>query len=213
MIAKRAAAADSSATDKLASAAVAVANAEKAKAEEAKKIDIGTVAAMGVAVGAIGGFLTAVATGLGRVASFGPLAIIGTIIGLILLISIPSCVMAYMKLRKRSLGPILDANGWAVNSKARINVPFGVTLTGIARLPAGSAVDHTDAFAERVFPWKKWLIIGLVLYTGYKWYDGSLDAKLPGPMKSTTVMGDNAPAATRKSVEKLPEPVKAEEKK
>lgn len=201
LIAKRAAAADSAATDKLPTAAVDIANAEKVKAAEAKKIDVGTVAAMGVAVGAIGGFLTAAATGMGRVAAFGPLAIIATILGLILLISIPSCVIAYLKLRKRSLGPILDANDWAVNGKAKINVPFGVTLTGVAKLPAGSSVDHTDAFAERPFPWKMWLIIGILLYAGYKWYDGGLDSKLPGPLKSTTIMGDNAPAAAREKAD------------
>ena len=198
-IAKRAAAADGAATEKLASAAVAVANAEKAKAAEPKKMDVGTVAALGVAFGAIGGFFTAVATGLAHVAGAGPLAVVGMIVGLILLISIPSCIMAYLKLRKRSLGPILDANGWAVNSKARINVPFGTTLTGVAKLPEGAAMDHADAYAEKGFPWKFWLVLGLVLYTGYKWYDGSLDDKLPGQVKSTTVMGTNAPAANRKA--------------
>ena len=32
------------------------------------------------------------------------------------LISLPSVMLAYIKLRKRNLGPILDANGWAVNA-------------------------------------------------------------------------------------------------
>jgi hypothetical protein len=40
---------------------------------------------------------------------------------------------------KRNLGPILDANGWAVNTRARINVPFGATLTSVARLPSARA--------------------------------------------------------------------------
>ena len=206
-IAKRAAAADSAATDKLANAAVAVANAEKAKTEP-KKIDVGAVAALGVAFGALGGFLTAVAGGFAKVAMVGPLAVVGVIIGLILLISVPSCIMAYLKLRKRSLGPILDANGWAVNSKAKINVPFGTTLTGVAKLPAGASMDHNDAFAEKTVPWKFWLILGLVLYTGFKWYDGTLDGKLPGQLKSTTIMGTNAPAANRPPAD-APKPVEA----
>ncbi len=55
MIAKRAAAADTAATAKLESTASTVATADKAKpAEPAKKVDVGAVAAMGVAVGAIG---------------------------------------------------------------------------------------------------------------------------------------------------------------
>lgn len=170
MIAKRAAAADSAATDKLAAGAAVVANADKAKAPEVKKIDVGTVAALGVAFGAIGSFFAAVAGGFITVASFGPLAILGTIIALMLLISLPSCVLAYMKLRKRSLGPILDANGWAVNSKAKVNVPFGTTLTGVAKLPTGSTVDHTDAFAEKsvVASLVKWLVIIVIAYLAYK---------------------------------------------
>ncbi len=52
------------------------------------------------------------------------------IIGIMLVISAPSMAIAWLKLRKRNLGPILDANGWAVNAKARMNVPFGGALTG-----------------------------------------------------------------------------------
>ena len=37
-----------------------------------------------------------------------------------------------MKLRRRNLGPLLDANGWAINALTRINVPFGTALTAIA---------------------------------------------------------------------------------
>ena len=45
-------------------------------------------------------------------------------------------------------GPILDANGWAVNAKAKVNVPFGTSLTGIAKLPPGSTIEASDKFAE-----------------------------------------------------------------
>ena len=66
-----------------------------------------------------------------------------------LLISVPSLILGFMKLRKRNLGPILDANGWAVNARAKINVPFGTSLTGIAKLPPGSSADATDRYAEK----------------------------------------------------------------
>ena len=52
-----------------------------------------------------------------------------------LIISGPSLILAFIKLRKRNLGPILDANGWAVNAKASINVPFGTSLTGHCQTP------------------------------------------------------------------------------
>jgi len=111
-IAKRAAAADVSSSDKLAQAAANMSRAdliaEKNKAAEQKKVDVGTVAAMGVAVGAIGGAAASLATGILRLPVWQiPLVFVG----LILLISLPSMIIATLKLRKRNLGPILNANG------------------------------------------------------------------------------------------------------
>lgn len=166
-ISKRAAAADAVATTRLETAATAVATADKSKPTEPKKVDVGTVAALGVAFGAIGGFFTAVAAGLIQVASMGPLAIVGAILGIILLISGPSMLLAYIKLRKRNLGPILDANGWAVNARAKINVPFGTSLTGIAQLPPGAQREMNDRFAEQSSPWPKLVGVALALYIVY----------------------------------------------
>ena len=198
-VAKRAAAADAEANAKLASAAESTANADKslatAKPADKKKVDVGTVAALGVAFGAIGGFLTALAAGLVKVAGFGPLAIIGALAAVVVLISGPSMILAFIKLRKRNLGPILDANGWAVNAAARINVPFGTSLTGIAKLPSGSSLDSSDAFADKVYPWKTWLILLVVAYCGWQYYSGDLDKWMPAPIKSTRVLGKYSPIA------------------
>jgi hypothetical protein len=80
-----------------------------------------------------------------------------------LLISLPSLILAFMKLRKRNLGPILDANGWAVNAKAKINVPFGTSLTGIAKLPPGATVEMSDKYAPKSSFLPKFAITVLVL--------------------------------------------------
>ncbi len=149
-IAKRAAAVDAGAETHLKAAA-----APGTMKKEEKKIDIGTVAALGVAVGALS---TALAYFLGLfkgIAAWQFPLLAGTFL---LLISLPSVVLAFMQLRKRNLGPILDANGWAVNAKARINVPFGTSLTGIARLPQGATVDPGDRFAEKASVWPKVLL-------------------------------------------------------
>jgi hypothetical protein len=69
-------------------------------------------------------------------------------IGLMLVISLPSMAIAWLKLRQRNLGPILDANGWAVNAKAKVNIPFGRSLTAVAALPANSQRDLADPYAE-----------------------------------------------------------------
>ncbi len=187
-VAKRAAAADTAAHGTLETAATHTANIGNARAPEAKKIDVGTVAALGVAIGAIGTFATALvgyATGLFKL---GPLAIAGAFVGIILLISMPSVVLAYIKLRKRNLAPILDANGWAVNIRARINVPFGTSLSSSARLPAGARRDTRDRYAERGFPWRTVIAAVLVLYGAYAWSKGRLDGYLPQGMQSSSVL-------------------------
>jgi hypothetical protein len=122
------------------------------------------VAAMGVAFGAIG---SAMAYFLGLFKGIAPWQLPVIIIGLMLLISVPSLILAFMKLRKRNLGPILDANGWAVNAKAKVNVPFGTSLTGIAKLPPGSTVDISDRYAEKSAAWPKMLLILFIIWWIY----------------------------------------------
>lgn len=125
----------------------------------------GIFAAVGLAIGAIGTALAAVVTGfLGLSAWQMPLALLG----LMLLISGPSMAMAFFKLRNRNLGPILDANGWAVNTRARINIPFGAALTQLARLPEGADRALTDPYAEKRSPWRLYvllvaIVVGVVL--------------------------------------------------
>jgi hypothetical protein len=193
-VAKRAAAAESESHKTLGDAAVVTVHADKSKPPvEAKKLDIGTVAAIGVAFGAIGSFLTAAVGYMTGLFKLGLLATAGAVVAVIALISLPSVVLAYIKLRKRNLGPILDANGWAVNARARINVPFGASLTGVARLPRGSRRDHGDRFAEKGFPLKRLLALGALVYVGYSWYGGKLDTHLPPHLQSHDVLGDWAP--------------------
>lgn len=170
-VAKRAAAADAAATDKLATAAAGVAKADQLPPQQPagaaappRKIDVGVVAALGVAVGAIGGALATFAAGLARLA---PWQIPLVFVGIILLISLPSMVIAWLKLRKRNLGPILDANGWAVNARALINVPFGGSLTQVAALPRGAHRELSDPFAEKKSIWPKLIVVAVILWIAY----------------------------------------------
>jgi hypothetical protein len=89
------------------------------------------------------------------------------VLGLMLLVSGPSMLLAWLKLRRRNLGPLLDANGWAVNIRARINLPFGATLTRVAQLPAGASRALADPYADKGLPWGRWLLtllgLGLIV--------------------------------------------------
>jgi hypothetical protein len=84
------------------------------------------------------------------------------VVGLILAISGPSMAVAWLKLRKRNLGPILDANGWAVNTLTKVNIPLGTSLTEMPKLPAGSERSLVDPYAPKKSIWPivlVWLLI------------------------------------------------------
>jgi hypothetical protein len=91
----------------------------------------------------------------------------------VLVISGPSMLLAYLKLRRRNLAPILDANGWAVNIEARINLSFGAALTQIAELPQGAHRSLQDPYAEKKLPWGWYLTLLVVLIVlAYLWRQG-----------------------------------------
>jgi hypothetical protein len=176
-VAKRAASAQAESDAKLATAASTTANVDKVKPAEPKKVDVGAVAAMGVAVGAIG---TAFAYMLGLFKGLALWQLPLVIIGIMLLISMPSVILAYIKLRKRNVGPILDANGWAVNARAKINLPFGAVLTGIAKLPEGAHRDLTDPYAESKKGRNRAILaVVLVAIVSSMWYFGCIEHYLP----------------------------------
>src|SRR5207249_3445233 len=120
-----------------------------AAAEQPKKVDPGMIAALGVGAAGIGGMIGGIVSGFLNLKGLMPLGILA----IILIISGPSMLLAWLKLRRRNLGPILDANGWAVNARARINVPFGASLTGVPILPHSAYRDSVDPFAEKKSPW------------------------------------------------------------
>jgi hypothetical protein len=146
-VAKRAAAAEAASSARLASTAANAANADKApSAEPPKKVDVGAVAAIGVA---ISGAITAITLILGYVFQLKPWQYPLVLLGLMLVISTPSVIIAWLKLRQRTLGPILEGNGWAVNGRVRINIPFGTALTDLAVKPPGAKVSLDDPYEDK----------------------------------------------------------------
>ena len=132
----------------------------------------GIFAAVGLAVGALaaaGGIVIAAFLSLTWWQM--PLALAGVL----LLISGPSMILAWLKLRQRNLAPLLDASGWAINARAKLSVPFGATLTHIAQLPDGSKRSLDDPYAPKrsTLPW---LIALLAVAVGALWYLGYLAA-------------------------------------
>lgn len=131
----------------------------------------GIFAAIGLAIGAISsalvGFLNAATAHW-----YSPFLFTA---GILLIISGPSMFIAWSKLRKRNLGPVLNANGWAVNAQVLVNVKFGATLTSMAKYPK---LVFDDPFADKGTPkWKKWLwsiFVVLVIAFGVLYFSNSL---------------------------------------
>ena len=143
-VAKRAAAADSGNVDKLSTTASQAAAAAP-QPPQPNKFDLALITGIGVAIGSIGTFLATVFAKFVELPGW-ELPLI--VVGLFLVISLPSMFIAALKLRQRTLGPILEGNGWAINGRVKISIPFGRELTRLAVLPPGARHSAKDPYAD-----------------------------------------------------------------
>jgi hypothetical protein len=125
---------------------------------------VGIVAALGVGVGALGTLLGGFVSGFFSLQPWW--AKLVAVAGAMLVISGPYTLVAWLKLRQRTLGPVLDANGWAVNGRVRVNIPLGTALTERATLPPGSRRSLEDPYEDRGARRRRrllWLVLILLL--------------------------------------------------
>ena len=121
-------------------------------ATKAAPFDIGKIAGITIAIAAVGGVLTAIVSVLKSLSWWQWIVLIA---GLMLVISLPSVFIAWRKLRKRDLGPILNANGWAINAASYVRGKFAKGLTQVAKFPKLTAVDPV---ARRKAAWRKFFL-------------------------------------------------------
>ena len=140
----------------------------------------GIFAALGMAVGMIGSALASLAKGIFALKWW---QVILAFVGVMLVISGPAMVMAWLKLRRRNIAPLLNANGWAINVSSKISILFGETLTDIAKYPK---LKLKDPYARKgLAPWKKWVISlsAVVVVAAGLWLGNLLSwAGLPSPL-------------------------------
>lgn len=176
--------ADATAKINAAPAALPAGTDPKAAPAAAPPFDIakfaGIFAAIGMALGMIGSALVVIFNGLKDMAWW---KLILVFVAIMLVISGPAMVLAWLKLRRRNIAPLLNANGWAVNAASKISIPFGETLTDVAKYPK---MKLTDPYAKAgLAPWKKWLISlsAVIVAVGVLWIFNLLAwAKLPSPL-------------------------------
>jgi hypothetical protein len=205
-VAKRAAAAEAASDAKIGAAATAAATADKARPEP-KKIDVGTVAALGVAFGAIGTLLATLAGYFSGILKLPFWQVCLALVGIVLLISAPSMLIAWLKLRQRNLGPILDANGWAINGRVKMNVPFGGSLTQVATLPPGAQPTAAVNYPEPPTALPKFILTivaicflaSLLNHFGliHKWTDGKYGTRSAAEIRREKDEAERAEATAK----------------
>lgn len=120
----------------------------------------GIFAAIGMALGMIGTALVAVFKGLADLEWW---ELVLVFLGILMAISGPAMILAWLKLRRRNIAPLLNANGWAINASSKISIQFGETLTDTAKFPKLKLKDPYKK--SGMATWKKWLISIILIGT------------------------------------------------
>jgi hypothetical protein len=194
-VAKRAAAAEAASTTKLQTVATAaVAHDPKAPTPPPvppKKFDVGTIAALGVGLGAIS---TAFGIVFGKFVDLPGWQVPLVILGVVLAISLPSMAIAWLKIRQRTIGPLLEANGWAINGRVKVNIPLGSVLTDRAMLPANAKRSLEDPYEDKEAKRQRRLWIALIVVVILGVVAWNLRHKGVWTKLKTYVQGSAAPA-------------------
>lgn len=95
---------------------------------------------------------------------------------IVLLVSGPSMLMTWINLRRRNIAPVLNANGWAINSRALVNTKFGSFFTKVVKLPK---VKGKDPYSVKTPCWLQtiiWLVVLAAIFS-FIWYKRPVDKR------------------------------------
>lgn len=175
-----------------------------APAEAPKKAEGAALASSAAAIGiAVGLISTAIAGVVSAIAGMPLWKIVVGLIVLLLLISGPSMILTWFKLRARDIAPILNACGWAINRNLRLTLKLGRIYTTEAALPPQAERQLNDPFADDNSARNRIIMaVILVVLTTALWFAGLLDSALPQSMKRAH--GVQSTPAVEKSVAPVP---------
>ena len=89
-----------------------------------------SVAAIGIGVGMVG---AAAASLMAAISGMSAVQIAFSVVALVLVVSLPSVILTWFNLRRRDLGAILNASGWAINREMRFSMKRAQGFTKCAR--------------------------------------------------------------------------------
>ncbi len=95
----------------------------------------------GIAVAALGSSFAYVTKALSQVKPVHILAALGGISAVVLL---PGIIAGFIRIRKRDMSVLLEASGWAVNARMRMNAVLGRLFTHLPNLPKDARKERRD---------------------------------------------------------------------
>jgi len=139
--------------DAQAAQAMAQAAPQGGPQQQARPSTAGLLMGGSLAVAALGSALAYITKTLSQTH---PLAIVAGLLGAVVLVMLPTSIIAILKLRRRDLSAILEGSGWGINARMRLTRRQGRFFTQRPRYPIG---------AKRLlaFWWKALLIVLLIL--------------------------------------------------
>ena len=142
-----------------------------------------SVAAIGIGVGMLGAAFAGIA---GFVAGMPWWKTLLGVCCVVLAVSLPSVAIAWFKLRKRDIGTILNACGWAVNRPLRFPMRLSRVFTREMKAPP-AFMCSPDPYAPKHVV-LTWILVALAAAAGILWAlwsRGALDGCLPECMQSS----------------------------
>lgn len=116
-----------------------------------------SVAAIGIGVGMAGAAVASVAA---VVRGMGPWQFLAAVLAIVLVVSLPSVILTWFKLRRRDLGAILNASGWAVNRPIRFSMKRARGFTKCAKTSDAALYALLLALVVALLGWTAWGLFG-----------------------------------------------------
>jgi len=119
----------------------------------------------GIAFAALGSALAYVVSALAKVEALNVIAALSSIV---VAVAALSAFLAWLKLRRRDMAPLLEANGWALNAHMGVTARLGHVFTRIPALPAEAVFERVDALVlpGGTRPTRRRILLALLVLAG-----------------------------------------------
>ena len=101
----------------------------------------------GLAIAALGSSFAYITKALSEVE---PVHVLVALLGLAMVVLLPSILAGFVKTRKRDMSALLEASGWAVNVHMRLNMTMGQLFTHTPHLPKDARKERRDIVGKFV---------------------------------------------------------------